>query len=129
MPRLDARLSGISNTVTMNSAIQRGVPGRIKAFDDLNVQTLRIGVRHSAVISDDGMLYTFGYGNWGVLGHGNEKDIKFDMPKMVKKFEQLGLRVVDVALGDYHTVALTEDGNVWTWGYAGKPGMFSWMYS
>lgn len=75
------------------------------------------------------MLYTFGYGNWGVLGHGNERDIKFDKPKMVTKFETLGLKVIDVALGDYHTVALTEDGNVWTWGYAGKKGMFNWMYS
>lgn len=39
----------------------------------------------------------------------------------------MGLKVVDVALGDYHTLALTEDGNVWTWGYAGKKGMFNWM--
>lgn len=35
---------------------------------------------------------------------------------------------MDVAVGDYHTIALTEDGNVWTWGYGGKKGMFSWMY-
>jgi len=87
MPRLDARLSGISNTVTMNSALQRGVPGRIEAFDDLNIKSLRIGPRHTAVISEDGMLYTFGYGNWGVLGHGNEGDIQFNKPKMVAKFE------------------------------------------
>lgn len=39
------------------------------------------------------------------------------------------MKVVDVAVGDYHTVALTEDGNVWTWGYGGKKGMFNWMYS
>ena len=113
----------------MNSALQRGEPGRIEAFDALNVQKLVIGNRHTAVISEDGMLYTFGYGNWGVLGHGNERDIKFDKPKMVEKFERMGLRVIDVALGDYHTVALTEDGSVWTWGYAGKKGTFSWMYS
>lgn len=41
----------------------------------------------------------------------------------------MGLKVTDVAVGDYHTLALTEDGNVWTWGYAGKKGMFNWMYS
>jgi len=81
---------------------------------------LRIGVRHSAVISDEGMLYTTGYGNWGVLGHGNEKNIRYYDPKLVTKFEKEGLKVVDVALGDYHTLALTDDGNVWTWGYAGK---------
>ena len=41
----------------------------------------------------------------------------------------MGLKVVDVALGEYHTMALTEDGNVWTWGYAGKEGYFNWMYT
>ena len=45
------------------------------------------------------------------------------------KFEKLGLKVVDVALGDYHSMALTDDGSVWTWGYAGKKGFFNWMYA
>ena len=130
MPRLDARLSGIGETASsMNRSLQRGIPQRVEAFDDLKVQKLKVGVRHTAVLSEDGLLYTFGYGNWGVLGHGNEKDIRYDQPKLVSKFEQMGLKVVDVALGDYHTLALTEDGNVWTWGYAGKKGMFNWMYS
>lgn len=47
----------------------------------------------------------------------------------MSKFEKLGLKVVDVALGEYHSMALTDDGNVWTWGYAGKEGYFNWMYS
>jgi len=71
----------------------------------------------------------FGSGNWGILGQGNEQDVRFDKPVQVAKFERLGLRVVDVALGDYHTYALTEDGSVWTWGYAGKKGFFNWMYT
>lgn len=34
-----------------------------------------------------------------------------------------------MALGEYHSVALTEDGSVYTWGYGGKTGFFNWMYS
>ena len=71
----------------------------------------------------------FGSGNWGVLGQGNETDVRFDKPIQVTKFEKLGLKVVDCCLGEYHTMVLTDDGSVWTWGYAGKKGMFNWMYT
>ena len=36
---------------------------------------------------------------------------------------------MDVALGEYHTAALTNDGSVYTWGYGGKTGFFNWMYT
>ena len=71
----------------------------------------------------------FGSGNWGILGQGTEKDAKFDSPKLVDYFTKKNLKVVDVALGEYHSVALTEDGSVYTWGYGGKTGFFNWMYS
>ena len=34
-----------------------------------------------------------------------------------------------MALGEYHSVVLSEDGDVYTWGYAGKQGFFNWMYT
>ena len=46
---------------------------------------------------------------------------------MVKGLEKH--KVVDVAMGEYHTLAMTEDGNVYTWGYGGKAGYFNWMYA
>ena len=72
-------------------------------------------------------MYTFGQGNWGVLGHGNEKNVKFRNPKLVEGLANH--KVVDVVLGEYHTMALTDDGSVWTWGYGGKAGFFNWMYA
>ena len=71
----------------------------------------------------------FGSGNWGVLGQGNENDVKFDSPRLVEYFVKKNLKVVDIAVGEYHSVALTDDGSVYTWGYAGKVGLFNWMYS
>lgn len=78
---------------------------------------------------DDGKLYLFGSGNWGVLGQGNEKDARFDNPQLVDFFTKRGKKVVDVALGEYHSAALTDDGSVYTWGYGGKTGFFNWMYT
>ena len=60
------------------------------------MKTLRIGLRHSAVITQDGKLYTFGNGNWGVLGHGNEESIKFTKPKLVEGLVREGVKIKDV---------------------------------
>ena len=123
MPRLGAK----SGSVSANLSMPKGSPQRIEEFDALNVQKLCIGLRHSAVISEEGQLYTFGQGNWGVLGHGNENSVNFKKPKLV---EGLSKHVVtDVAMGEYHTIALTADGSVWTRGYGGKKGFFNWMYA
>lgn len=56
MPRLSAK----SGSVAVKYEMPKGAPRRIEAYDDLNVKLLRIGLRHSAVISGDGKLYTFG---------------------------------------------------------------------
>ena len=48
---------------------------------------------------------------------------------MVEYFAKKNKKVVDAAIGEYHTVALTSDGSVYTWGYGGKKGFFNWMYS
>lgn len=69
----------------------------------------------------------FGSGNWGVLGNGTENDIRFDNPQPVDFFTKRNLNVVDVALGEYHTAAVTEDGSIYTWGYGGKATFFNWM--
>ena len=123
LPRLGAKGGSVTTTLQM----PKGNPQRIEAFDDLNVQKLRVGMRHSAVIDQDGQLHTFGQGNWGVLGHGNEDSINFKKPKHVQGLEKH--KVVDVAMGEYHTLALTDDGSVYTWGYGGKKGFFNWMYT
>jgi len=53
-------------------------------------------LRHSAVITEEGDLYTFGNGNWGVLGHGNEDSIRFNKPKLVEGLKKAGVKVKDV---------------------------------
>ena len=95
----------------------------------MNIKSILIGLRHSAALSEDGKLYLFGSGNWGVLGQGTETDARYDNPQLVDYFVKRDKKVVDVALGEYHSVALTDDGSVYTWGYAGKTGMFNWMYT
>lgn len=120
---------GKTGSTKVKFEMPKGLPRRIEAFDDLKIKEIRIGLRHSAAITEDGDLYTFGQGNWGVLGHGTEQFISFNKPKLVEGLKEKNIKVKDVQLGEYHTMVLAEDGSVWTWGYAGKKGMFNWMYA
>lgn len=74
----------------------KGTPERITAFDDLDLTQLRIGLRHSAVISKNGDVYTFGSGNWGTLGHGSEDDIHFSTPKQIEYFSKRDIKIQDI---------------------------------
>ena len=49
-----------------------------------------------------------------------KKDKNYVEPRLVDFFVKNNLKVEQVALGQYHTVVRTHDGDVWTWGYGGK---------
>jgi alpha-tubulin suppressor-like RCC1 family protein len=88
---------------------------------------VKMGLRASGVITKEGQLWTFGNGNWGVLGHGNEKNINHNMARRVDKFHSQGIKIEDVEFGRYHAAALDTDGQMWTWGYGGKAGYFNYF--
>lgn len=67
---------------------------------------------HSAAVTLDGKLFTWGHGRGGRLGHGNE-DVCM-LPTLVQGLANQA--VVDVAASETHTAALTADGELYTWG-------------
>ena len=51
-----------------------------------------------------------------MLGHGDQQN-----QSLPKKVEALaGQRVVAVSSGEYHSIAITADGSVWSWGWGGN---------
>ena len=64
---------------------------------------------HSRIVTEAGILYSFGYNCFGQLGLGHEHGV--NTPRAVA-IEALG----SVCAGDYHTVAITRDGSLFTWG-------------
>jgi alpha-tubulin suppressor-like RCC1 family protein len=78
--RVNPRLGPKGGNIKTSIGMKKGIPERVEFFDDLNVKSLKIGMKHSAVISGDGGLYMFGGGNWGVLGQGIESDISYKAP-------------------------------------------------
>ncbi|ETV89424.1 hypothetical protein H257_00711 [Aphanomyces astaci] len=67
---------------------------------------------HTAALSDKGELYTFGEGKFGRLGHNNERNQI--VAKVVDTLVSSPIR--QVACGGFHTAAVSESGEVYTWG-------------
>ena len=103
-------------------------PENIKFFNDKNPTFVYMGPRHSGVVTENGDLYTFGSGNWGVLGHGDETSVNAYDPKRVEYFKNNNIKIKKVCMGDYHTVALADNGDVYTWGYGGRKGFINLFF-
>jgi alpha-tubulin suppressor-like RCC1 family protein len=94
-------------------------------FDDEAVLMVACGEQHRVVATEGGGVYTFGYGGYGQLGHGDEENQLAPSRVPEKWFRPKGSpegpdeRVVMVAAGFGHTVALSEAGHVFTWGWGG----------
>ncbi|XP_072291492.1 RCC1 domain-containing protein 1-like [Eucyclogobius newberryi] len=82
----------------------------IQAFPallDLNPQSdikaVSCGSRHTAAVTTEGNLYTWGWGGYGQLGHQNL--ISSDEPQCVEFFQKNQLHVTDVVCGAWNTFA------------------------
>ena len=66
----------------------------------------------SCAITEKGELYTWGRGEWGTLGHGDEENQS--APRRVEGLN--GVRVAAAATCQIHTLVAYEDGVVWAFG-------------
>ena len=96
---------GHGDTVTVKS------PKLIEALKDVVVVQVSSGARHSAAVTADGALYTWGSGTDGKLGHGNTESTY--KPKVLSGVS----KAVHVACASSHTIAIAENGSkVYSWG-------------
>jgi alpha-tubulin suppressor-like RCC1 family protein len=103
-------------------------PKSIKLREDFACAQVACGRQHSAILSVQGYLLTFGGGKYGRLGHGPSaiRENNWDQgvsksvvyqPRVVKHGpRRTPLIVHQVACGDFHTVALDTRGDVYTFG-------------
>lgn len=78
----------------------------------LDVHHIACGVKHAALVTRQGEVFTWGEESGGRLGHGVGKDVI--QPRLI---ESLAVTTVDfVACGEFHTCAVTMAGELYTWG-------------
>ncbi|XP_050146441.1 PH, RCC1 and FYVE domains-containing protein 1-like isoform X2 [Malus sylvestris] len=88
------------------------VPRPLESNVVLDVHHIACGVKHAALVTRQGEVFTWGEESGGRLGHGAGKDVV--QPHLV---ESLAATSVDfAACGEFHTCAVTMAGELYTWG-------------
>jgi alpha-tubulin suppressor-like RCC1 family protein len=75
------------------------------------------GPAHCLALTVEGSTYSWGWGTFGMLGHGNEAD-NIPVPTRIDAFESV-FKAVRVAAGAGHSMAVTDTGQLLTWGRGG----------
>ncbi|XP_006362814.1 uncharacterized protein [Solanum tuberosum] len=100
------------NSSTVSTRADVLVPRPLESNVVLDVHHIACGVKHAALVTRQGEIFTWGEESGGRLGHGVGKDVT--QPRFV---ESLSLCNIDfVACGEFHTCAVTMAGELYTWG-------------
>ena len=91
----------------------KNIPTLVTVPDGLKVKTVSCGSMHTAIITENGNLYTFGNNYYGQLGLGNNTNT--NIPTLVNV--PGALKVKAVSCGGHHTVIITEDDNIYSFGH------------
>jgi uncharacterized repeat protein (TIGR02543 family) len=98
-------------------------PKEITSYFDLNedekVTSLSLGYRHSAALTSEGRIFTWGNNDFGQLGDGTK--ISKHIPTDITSHFNLDIDETMIlhTLGAYHSGALTSAGRMFTFGHNG----------
>nr|AAO42843.1 At3g02510 [Arabidopsis thaliana] len=100
------------------------IPSRVKALANVKITQAAIGGWHCLAVDDQGRAYAWGGNEYGQCG---EEPLKDEMGRPVRRDIVIPKRcapkltVRQVAAGGTHSVVLTREGHVWTWGQPWPP--------
>ncbi|GAA2758957.1 cell wall anchor protein [Actinopolymorpha rutila] len=99
-----------TGAVTPVQVVQGAIP------DGTRLTRISAGSFHTVVLSDDGHAWAWGDNYDGEVGDGTGID-RSSPVAVVQGAMPEGTKLIAIACGDFHTMALDEDGQAWGWGY------------
>jgi alpha-tubulin suppressor-like RCC1 family protein len=88
-------------------------PELVSSIDGVKVSKITCGWDHCLALDVKGKVLSWGSGQNGKLGHGNEENIS--IPCYIPSLE--GLNIVSISAGSEHSAAISDTGTVYTWGH------------
>uniref|UniRef100_A0A3B3D0M2 E3 ubiquitin-protein ligase HERC2 n=1 Tax=Oryzias melastigma TaxID=30732 RepID=A0A3B3D0M2_ORYME len=98
-------------------------PKLVEKLQDLDILKVCCGSQFSVALTKDGQVYTWGKGDNQRLGHGTDEHVRY--PKLLDCLQK---KVVDIAVGSTHCLALTDEGEVHSWGSNDKLQHFDTLF-
>merc|ERR1719471_1999532 len=90
------------------------IPTVISALVDKKVVRIAAGQDFSIFLTEEGEVYTCGASDYGQIGHGRGARYVTTPTKVRGMY---GEKIIQVAAGQFHAAALTDEGKVYTWGF------------
>lgn len=96
------------------------VPYVITAMQQIPIMSAALGKQHSLFLTEEGMILACGNGQFGQLGLGAVEDVRLT-PVLIQGLHS----IKQIAAGEYHSMALNDQGVVYSWGSGswGKLGL------
>lgn len=89
------------------------VPRQVMALEQVNIIAVAAGKAHTAALTSQGEVWTWGDGSDGQLGHG-AAILRYCKPLLIESLK--GRCVVQVECGARHTAAVVDSGHLYAWG-------------
>ncbi|MEK3955873.1 RCC1 domain-containing protein [Psychrobacillus sp. FSL K6-1464] len=89
--------------------IDKLIPSKVSRL--YGFKAIESGANHSLAILS-GVVYAWGMNNYGQLGDGTKINRKLSV-----KVNGLPTNIVDVSAGNNHSLAISSEGNVYSWGF------------
>lgn len=104
--------SDFSLGITLPNADDVTQPRPLTTFNSTTIVQVLAAKYHSAALSSDGVLYTWGHGKGGKLGHGDEVTHPFPHPVVFP----ISVVITQIASAESHMVAVSSHGELYSWG-------------
>ena len=104
----------LGNGTTTSGYEVNGIPNKVQT--DRKFKKISGGSANSFGIDTENNLWAWGFTSSGRLGIGETDNTEVTLPTIVKE----GTKFKEISGGSSHTLAIDEEGNLWSWGSNGN---------